>query len=165
MDQILYQVSAGSPSMTLRIGSIGPGDEHILTALFEGIASDPASKQFHPHPFTASEAHARAHYVGKDVYALMTFAEEGVGYGMLRGWDAGYRTPSLGMYIAREHRGTGASRLLMNYLHLAAKLKGAKSIRLKVYEDNARARRLYISLGYRFSKEPEKGQLVGICQL
>jgi ribosomal protein S18 acetylase RimI-like enzyme len=151
--------------MSLRIATIGPGDEDALAALFDAIASDPASEHFHPHPFAASEAHARAHYIGQDLYALMTFSGEVLGYGMLRGWDEGYSIPSLGIYISPGHRGTGASRLLMNYLQFAARLKGAKAVRLKVHEDNERAFRLYISLGYKFNDEPENGQLVGVCKL
>jgi RimJ/RimL family protein N-acetyltransferase len=151
--------------MSLRIATISPSDEDALAALFDVIASDPASEHFHPHPFTASEAHARAHYVGRDLYALMTFSGEVVGYGMLRGWDEGYSIPSLGIYIARLHRGTGASRVLMNYLQFGAWLKGAKAVRLKVHEDNERAFRLYTSLGYRFHDKPENGQLVGVCKL
>src|SRR5260370_17907272 len=101
--------------MSLRIATIGPGDEDALAALCDLMAFDPASEHFHPHPFTASEARARAHYVGQDLYALMTFSGEVLGYGMLRGWDEGYSIPSLGIYISPGHRGTGASRLLMNY--------------------------------------------------
>jgi ribosomal protein S18 acetylase RimI-like enzyme len=151
--------------MTLRIATIGPGDERTLASLFDTIASDPALEHFHPHPFTAAQARARAHYSGQDLYALMTFAGEVVGYGMLRGWDEGYAIPSLGIYIARPHRGTGASRVLMSYLHFAAKLKGVDAVRLKVHRDNERAFRLYISLGYRFFDEPENGQLVGVCKV
>jgi ribosomal protein S18 acetylase RimI-like enzyme len=151
--------------MSLRIATIGPGDEDALAALFDVIASDPTSEHFHPHPFTASEAHTRAHYVGQDLYALMTFSREVVGYGMLRGWDQGYSIPSLGIYIARPHRGTGASRVLMNYLQFAARLKGAKAVRLKVHEDNERAFRLYTALGYRFNDERENDQRVGVCEL
>jgi ribosomal-protein-alanine N-acetyltransferase len=151
--------------MSLRIATIGPGDDDALVAFFGVIASDRTSEHFHPHPFTASEAHARANYAGQDLYALMTYSGEVVGYGMLRGWDEGYSMPSLGIYIARPHRGTGASRVLMNYLQFAARLKGAKAVRLKVHEDNERAYRLYTSLGYRFYDKPENGQLVGICQV
>jgi ribosomal protein S18 acetylase RimI-like enzyme len=151
--------------MSLRIATIGPGDEDALAALFDEIASDLAAEHFHPHPFTVSEAHALANYVGQDLYVLMTYLGEVVGYGMLRGWDEGYNIPSLGIYIAEPHRGTGASRLLMNYLQFAARLKGAKTVRLKVHEDNERAFRLYTSLGYRFHDKPENGQLVGVCKL
>jgi ribosomal protein S18 acetylase RimI-like enzyme len=151
--------------MTLRIATIGPDDEGMLTSLFNEIACDPASQHFHPHPFTAAQARARARYAGQDLYALMTFAGTVVGYGMLRGWDAGYDVPSLGIYIAEPHRGMGASRVLMGYLHLAAKLKGAGGIRLKVHQDNERAFRLYVALGYRFNDELENGQLVGVCKL
>ena len=152
--------------MSLRIATIGSSDEGALAALFQAIALDAgALEHFRPHPFTASEAHARANYIGQDLYALMTYSREVVGYGMLRGWDEGFRIPSLGIYIPRPHRGTGASRVLMNYLQFAAKLKGAEGIRLKVHDDNERAFRLYSSLGYRFKDERENNQRVGVCEL
>jgi ribosomal-protein-alanine N-acetyltransferase len=151
--------------MSLRISTIGRGDEDALAAFFDEIASDLAAEHFHPHPFTASEAHARANYVGQDLYALMTYLGAAVGYGMLRGWDEGYSIPSVGIYIAQPHRRTGASRLLMNYLQFAARLKGAKTVRLKVHQGNERAFRLYTSLGYIFNDERENGQRVGVCEL
>ena len=85
---------------------------------------------------------------------------------MLRGWDEGYAIPSLGIYVAPALRGTGAARLLMQYLHLCAKLSGATQIRLKVYRGNISATKLYQSLGYVFEKpdDPE-AQWVGILTL
>ena len=87
-----------------------------------------------------------------------------VAYGMLRGWDAGYAIPSLGIYVAREARGRGVARAMMERLHALARERGAAAVRLKVYPSNEPARRLYESLGYRFgAKEGE--QLVGLLRL
>ena len=40
----------------------------------------------------------------------------------------------------------------MDFLHLAAKMKGAKCVRLKVYKSNVAAINLYNNLGYRFEE-------------
>lgn len=151
--------------MSLHVGTIGSADEALLKELFGRISSDPAAASFHPHPFTPEEAYRRATYTGRDIYAVMSFEGQAIGYGMLRGWDEGYAVPSLGIYVVTDYRGSGAARLLMDYLHLTAKLKGAQAVRLKVYPDNERAFRLYKSLGYQFQDHAEKGQLVGLRAL
>ena len=71
-------------------------------------------------------------------------------YGMLRGWDEGYEIPSLGILVRADVRGAGLGDLTMRLLHLAARRRGARRIRLTVYERNHRAISLYVSLGYKF---------------
>lgn len=147
--------------MSLRLAEVTAQDGPALTALFTRIAADPTATRFHPHPFTPEMAERRAEYSGGDVYALLHHGADALAYGLLRGWEEGYAVPSLGIYVAETLRGTGAARLMMNYLHLAARLRGAPAVRLKVYPDNQAARRLYESLGYRFADGLEKDQLVG----
>jgi len=53
----------------------------------------------------------------------------------------------------------------MIFLHAAARLRNASRVRLKVYPQNERARRLYESMGYSFECEPQSGQLVGYVTL
>lgn len=134
-----------------------------LTRLFASIAADPASHYFHPHPFSEAEAERICRYGGKDIYVGLRCDGGFLGYGMLRGWDKGFTVPSLGIYVVPELRGTGAARLLMHYMHLVARLSGARQIRLKVYKENTSALGLYQSMGYVFteSNDPEN-QLVGI---
>ena len=89
-----------------------------------------------------------------------------VGYGMLRGWNEGFRVPSLGIYVAPRMRGTGAARFLMEHMHESAKRAGARKIRLKVHIENVAARRLYLSIGYRFDGPAQAdGQMVGFFDL
>lgn len=152
-------------SAHLRIVPIGSNDVTIVARLFAGIAADPSSAGFHPHPFTAAEAARRVAYQGQDLYAVMAYDDVPIGYGMLRGWDEGYLVPSLGIYILPEYRGRGMSQALMNFLHAAARLRNASRVRLKVYPQNERARRLYESMGYSFECGPQNGQLVGYVTL
>lgn len=52
----------------------------------------------------------------------------------------------------------------MAMLHLAARVRGVKKVRLKVHNDNGRAIELYTRFGYQFVSE-EAGQQVGFLEL
>ena len=84
-----------------------------------------------------------------------------IGYGMLRGWDAGYNVPSLGIIVAPQSRGTGLGGLLMHYMHHLAKIRGAVRVRLKVYPENEAALSIYRKIGYVFDETLEQNQYVG----
>jgi len=87
-----------------------------------------------------------------------------VGYGMLRGWDEGYSIPSLGVAIRADYRGYGLSYLLIDFLHHAARHKGASQVRVKVYPSNLASKRMCEKMGYQFSSQSQ-GQLVGYTTL
>ena len=141
-------------------------DKHVaeLAALFATIAADPSAARFHPHDFTAAQARIIAIPAGRDIYLGLWSDGTLQGYGMLRGWDAGYMVPSLGIYLAPPARGNGSSRVLMSALHDHARRAGAHQVRLKVYADNLPAVRLYEALGYVFKSE-ENGQRVGVIDV
>ncbi|PDT64981.1 GNAT family N-acetyltransferase [Bradyrhizobium ottawaense] len=152
-------------SVSVEILDARPGHVTLLAELFAIIAADPSSRRFHPHPFTQADAARICSYHGNDRYVVLRVDDRFLAYGLLRGWDEGYAAPSLGIFVAPELRRRGASRLLMEHLHLVARLSGATQIRLKVYPDNISALKLYLSLGYRFSELLEAGQLVGTLEL
>jgi ribosomal-protein-alanine N-acetyltransferase len=149
-----------------------PNIEHcnLLIKLFNEIIELKEDKKFHPHEFTYEFAYDLCtDYVGKDLYYIMLDSDidkddQIIAYGLLRGWDNGYKIPCLGIYVSKNYRGKGFSKLLMNFLHLAAKNNGAEKIRLKVYKDNVTAVRLYKSFGYEFSYYDNK-QYLGIKTL
>jgi ribosomal protein S18 acetylase RimI-like enzyme len=131
-----------------------------LTQFFEEMGEQPF---FHPHPFTEDEAVEKCEYTGFDLYYVLIDNSRILGYGMLRGWDEGYETPSLGIIIHPDFQGRGLGKLFVSFLHAAAKLRGAKDIILKVYPQNFGALQLYKSLGYIFEDTagPQlKGKLV-----
>ena len=135
-----------------------------LSKIFSAISCDPTARNFHPHSFTVEYAKNIVAYQGRDLY-LGAFDTSGmIGYGMLRGWDAGYEVPSLGIYLVPTSRGRGLSKTFMSEMHSHAFENGALRIRLKVYSTNVAARRLYEQLGYIFEPE-EAGQLVGYLNL
>ena len=144
----------------LEIRRIEPDAELALRALFAELADDGVAEHFHPHPLDAAAAKQISGYSGPDLYYIMLSSGRGLGYGILRGWEAGFAVPSVGIALAPAARGQGLGRLMMHFLHAAARLRGADIVRLKVDTDNIRAYRLYEDLGYAFEPFDER-QLLG----
>ena len=105
-----------------------------------------------------------AQYKGEDLYYVLVDELNILGYGMLRGWDEGYEIPSLGLFIHPNHRKCGLGNLLINFLHSAARHRGASKVRLTVNQENRAAMELYKKVGYSFSEEYE-GRKVGFLNL
>ena len=139
---------------------VRPADAAELAELFSSIDAT----HFHPHPFTREEADRIAKHEGRDVYAILEAEGRFVAYGILRGWDAGFAVPSLGIAVRAECRRRGYGRQMMAWLAEEAERRGADRIRLRVHPDNASARRLYESLGYADAGE-ERGEVVMILDL
>ncbi len=154
--------------MNLHLVEIISVNESILKPLEEFFLTISVTADrvlFHPHPFTKEEAKFRSEYKGDDLYYVIIEGHSKIlGYGMLRGWDQGYDTPSLGIIVSPEVRGAGLGKLFMHFLHVVARRKGAKRIRLKVYHHNRVAVSLYKKMGYVFNQR-EEDQLVGFIDL
>lgn len=151
-------------SIKMEIRKMGADLIEPLTEFFECLNDHKDNLFFHPHPLTHEEAVKIANYEGDDLYYVLISDKKIMGYAILRGWDEGYEIPSLGIVIHYKFRGRRLGETFMNFLHSAARLKGAAKIRLKVYPDNAVAINLYKNLGYTFQDESD-GQLVGILTL
>jgi [ribosomal protein S18]-alanine N-acetyltransferase len=152
------------PISGLEIRQINSTLNSALRQFFAVIKESGDEEFFHPHPFDSLAADRISSYTGPDLYYAMCQENRIIGYGMLRGWDAGYEIPSLGIIIHPEMRRSQLGSLFMNFLQIAARLRGATKIRLKVYPENRQALSLYQELGYVFESE-EDGQLVGIIDL
>jgi ribosomal-protein-alanine N-acetyltransferase len=148
----------------LEFRALLPGLKSELVEFFRAFANSEGSHWFHPHPFTPEEADKLCIYDGKDLYYVALGGREVLAYGMLRGWDEGFAIPSLGIAVHPKVRGIGLGRAFMLFLHTAARLYGAKQIRLKVYPENIAAVKLYELLGYRYGEKLED-QLVGYLDL
>jgi len=134
--------------------------------LLRAVAADPEGRFFTPHPFTREVLSGLASDPGRDLYYLMMSGNDAVAYGLLRGWNEGYLVPSLGLAVAPPERGRGRGRILMEFLHGAARSRGADRVRLRVHPENERAVRLYRSLGYTFeAPDPSTGLMVGLKTL
>jgi ribosomal-protein-alanine N-acetyltransferase len=155
---------------TARIGvvvefrALGSDLEEGLGNLFDALKANGDEEFFHPHPLTRLEAGRRCSYRGYDLYYAATCSGEVAGYGLLRGWEQGYEVPSLGIAVSPSYRCRGLARPFMVFLHAAARLRGAPSIRLTVYESNAKAKELYRSLGYTYERL-DGTQLIGRLDL
>jgi ribosomal-protein-alanine N-acetyltransferase len=155
-----------------------PEHEAGLAALFSALADAGDGRLFHPHPLTAEAARDVCRYrdttrdAAHDEYHLAIAPHDDdpaacgpvVGYGILRGWSAGFAVPSLGIAVHPAHRGRGVARGLMEHLHAVAAHRGAERVRLKVYRHNAAALRLYASLGYEFQPH-SASELIGSLTL
>lgn len=150
--------------MTLECVRLSPRWQVPLAEFFRALMDAGDEQEFHPHPLTPQEAERLCRYEGRDLFYVLTDGARVLAYGMLRGWDEGYDVPSLGIAVHPNERGRGIGRLLMEFLHTAARRRGAPRVRLKVYPRNEPALRLYRRLGYAFSGK-EQGQLVGYLDL
>jgi ribosomal protein S18 acetylase RimI-like enzyme len=134
-----------------------------LADLFRALREAGDEERFHPHPLTGAEAERLSRYEGRDVYRVLTEDGRVVAYGILRGWDAGFEIPALGIAVHPGARRAGLGRLLMEDLHRVARERGAGSVRLTVYATNEAARRLYEGLGYELEERGD--DLVGYLAL
>ena len=148
----------------LELRTVGAPLAGPLGEFFERLRAAGDERQFHPHPLDRAEADRRTRYDGRDLYYVLMDEARVIGYGMLRGWDEGYDIPSLGIAVHPDERGKGLSRLIMLFLHAAAKRRGAGTVRLTVTADNAAALRLYREIGYTL-RDMGDGRLEGIIRL
>lgn len=151
----------------LEIRRLAPGLEAAATALLAQVAADPQGRFFTPHPFTPEHLAALASAPGRDLYYVLMADGVALAYGLLRGWNEGYAVPGLGLAVTPAARGQGLGRLMMDFLHAAARQQGAKRVRLRVGQDNITALSLYQRCGYRFSEPADSatGLQVGFCEL
>lgn len=144
---------------------LGQSTVGAFETFLRALASNSDQAFFHPHPFDAAAARTLVALSesGADEYWLL-MADEVLAYGMLRGWEAGYEVPSLGLAVAPAQRGKGFARSMMQHLHARAEARGARQVRLKVDRRNLVARRLYESLGYVF-QDHSAAELLGLLSL
>jgi ribosomal protein S18 acetylase RimI-like enzyme len=137
------------------------GDQEQLVLLFQAFAADERiTRHFHPHPFDRETAWKIAHYSGSDVYLGFFWHEQLVGYAMLRGWDEGYEVPAFGVAVAPHHEGFGVGGELLRACVDEARSRGARKMMLRVYRDNERALRWYLSFGFEQCGIADDGQLI-----
>lgn len=63
-------------------------------------------------------------------------------------WNAGYYWWVQSLYVAGEHRGTGAVDVLLDAVRAEVRRRGGLDLRLYVHADNERARRAYRRMGF-----------------
>lgn len=139
------------------VTDVSETDPQEVIALFRALSQEP---HFSPHPFDEETVALISGLRGRDRYLVGRLKPGGlVAYGLLRGWDAGYQTPSLGLAVHPSARGRGIGALMMVTLHNEALRSGASAVRLRVHPDNHSAIGLYGRFGYTLCGE-ERGQMV-----
>lgn len=81
------------PAETVRFRLVDRSCAGDLGLLFDQLRASPGAEFFHPHPLDQAEADRICGLTGRDYYCLAYLGDNPVGYGMLRGWDAGYAEP------------------------------------------------------------------------
>jgi ribosomal protein S18 acetylase RimI-like enzyme len=142
---------------------VQPSDAQPLGDFLQAIARDGDDRWFLPHPLTPKEAKRIAEYSGRDVYVVGLLDDVIAAYGMLRGWDEGFETPSLGIAVLRAARRHGLGRQLMGRLHELALAAGSRRVMLHVDPENKPAIALYLRFGYELS--PDGDRMVGVLDL
>jgi ribosomal-protein-alanine N-acetyltransferase len=138
--------------------------KQALLVFLAALETTNDAEYFHPHAFTDDALEKVIRNARKDLYYILAEGQKVLGYGMLRGWDEGYEIPSLGIAIHPEARSVGLGKVLMHFLHTAARRRGDKKVRLKVKTNNHRAVHMYQGLGYSFESQ-EGPYLVGFLDL
>jgi len=100
---------------------------------------------FKPHDYTKETLINNVE--SDDKFYIMSFNNTIIAYGMLRGYQEGYKIPSLGILIGEDYRGKGYSKTMMRFLENEAS-KTSDEIRLTVFKKNITAISLYKKMGY-----------------
>lgn len=133
----------------LEYKKISEVDSGKLLKFFSEIVENEDDLFFHPHAFDEETVeYLCVNYKGKDLYYVIYLNFNIVGYAMLRGWDEGYEIPSIGIILSKNIRGSGISKNFMEFLHLIAKNKESKRIRITVNNKNIACINLAEKLGY-----------------
>jgi ribosomal protein S18 acetylase RimI-like enzyme len=144
----------------LRVRGVRPDDQRALELLFANLDTT----WFRPHDLGPDGARAIANHEGRDVYLIGFLGSIPVAYGMLRGWEEGYRIPALGVAVRDGFADRGLGRQMMHALHDVVRSRGGHRVRLRVAPENARARHLYDSMGYQ-QVGVERGEMVLLLDL
>jgi ribosomal protein S18 acetylase RimI-like enzyme len=121
------------------------------------------NKYYHPFELTADVADDQCNRRDSDLIYIVAIGRRIIAHGMLRGWEEGYKVPSLGIIVHPSYTGQGIGSMFMRFLHLAAWFKGAKAVRLSVYKANTPAVNMYRKFGYEFSDKNDK-EYIGILR-
>lgn len=140
-----------------------PGWEGALARFFTALDAVGDDVLFHPHAGDEATLRALSRDVGADLHYLLVQGRDVLAYGLLRGWNAGYTIPSLGIAVHPSSRARGLGRLMMDYLEAMARHRGSPAVRLRVNKHNVRARDIYMLRGYRMTPdEADERLLVGL---
>ena len=137
-----------------------PGWEAELAHFFSAIRDAGDEAFFHPHAGDEAALRELAQATGDDLHYLFVQGRHVLAYGLLRGWNDGFTTPSLGIAVHPASRGGGLGRIVMDWLEAMAWIRKAPAVRLRVHKDNARALAMYERRGYRMTPDGGDARLL-----
>jgi RimJ/RimL family protein N-acetyltransferase len=105
-------------------------------------------RNFTPFPLNTGELEALVKNAVKDRYWLIEYDTCVAGLLMLRGLDAGFDRPSLGLAIAKEHAGKGLGSAAVAFALNWCRVQEIEEVVLKVADDNTAARKIYERSGF-----------------
>lgn len=128
-----------SVNKSLSIRQLEPLDAAAVAAF---LRAQPTAYLRFFYAFGADEAALAEVFAAakRDVYSAVFWRTELVGIFFLRGWDAGYETPSFGVLIDGNYRGGAFMRLTLDAAKLICRLSGAKRLMAKIHPENVSPR-------------------------
>lgn len=111
---------------------------------------DPEGYNQHFIPFEMNEKHLIniLRKAIKDIYLAVLVKHNLAGIFMLRGFDAGYKVPSYGVWISSQFKNKGLAKLTLQYSISVCRINNIERIMLKVHPDNKIALNLYKNFGF-----------------
>jgi glycosyltransferase involved in cell wall biosynthesis/RimJ/RimL family protein N-acetyltransferase len=137
-------LSAPGPSFR----EIQHSDAEALAQFFVRNDVPAVTDGFYPFALTRETALRIAHDIRQDRYYGAFLHDRIVGLSMLRGWDEGYATPSLGIVVDRDFQGRGIGSRMTAFTIDQAQRLGCARVRLTVDTYNSRAYRMYSARGF-----------------
>lgn len=138
--------------MNYRIGTVSPNDAGSMYALINEIKDEEKYLFFTLRfPFEGTKKYIESHIAaGNPIIGVYT--EEGALAGWIDfnigGFEEIRHTASIGMGVAKEHRGKGLGERLLGACIQSAREIGLEKLELEVFETNYSARKLYGKMGF-----------------
>ncbi len=131
----------------IKINEIDSGFAKTISQLLSNSDKN-YTKYFIPFSFDVATIREILSTINKDKFFGILVDNDLVGFYMLRGFDAGYETPSYGVWISERFAGYGLSKLTLQHAITYCKINSIKKLMLKVHPENIMAKNIYESFGF-----------------
>jgi ribosomal-protein-alanine N-acetyltransferase len=115
-------------------------------------------EHFHPFPFDAASIASQLSAARHDRFWAMRSGSELAGFLMLRGWDAGFRRPSFGVFVGEQFAGRGGARQALNFAIEYCRAQHVPALMLSAHPGNKAALRVYEAAGFIRTGEKSSAQ-------
>jgi ribosomal protein S18 acetylase RimI-like enzyme len=143
--------------INLRTSLLKEEDYENLSIFFRENDALEITNFFNPFLLTKEKAYELTHKKSLDKYYVAYLDGAIVGFSMLRGWEEGFKIPSLGIFVHKNYWRRGIGRKLVNYTIKQAEELSCDKIRITVYSENKGALKLYESIGFKKQKIEVRG--------